>query len=57
MYVEHKILARKNCPSLTFTDAVTVDVSLKYNCGPVALPHQEPPVNGRPSSLSCKVNK
>jgi len=43
--------------ALTFTEAVTVDVSLKYNCGPVALPHQEPPVNGRPNSLSCQVNK
>lgn len=55
--MEKQYLAEGCRPLLTFTDAVTVDVSLKYNCGPVALPHQEPPVNGRPSSLSCKVNK
>lgn len=37
----------------TLTDAVTVDVSLKYCWGPVAVPHHDPPVNGRPSSLNC----
>ena len=40
---------------LTFTDAVTVDVSLKYCWGPLAVPHHEPPVNGLPSSLNCNI--
>jgi len=38
----------------TLTDAVTVEVSLKYCCGPLAVPHQEPPVKGRPNSLNCE---
>lgn len=41
----------------TFTDAVTVEVSLKYCWMPVAVPHHDPPVKGRPSSLSYREER